>query len=555
MNKKLAESIIKYILIIICVILFGMICGLVIIGYDTFFTFVIDKINLPSNNHVDLNRLLYTERRIAIWGMLLSALLFSIIALCFYKKLYTCIKQLLNHIIIAIKNIWKDISDLKSISILIIPFTLSIYLGLTTPVSYDEAYTYITFVSKPFYYSISFYPNPNNHILYSILANITEIIPFFSELFCLRLPSILISLMSWCIGYSFVKRNFSKKTAISVIGITSVLFMSIYYSFIARGYGLCILFFIISFYATYNIIKKGSKSKDWIFLSIASILGVYTMPSFLYPLISLNVLIFIFNYRNIKQQIAYSLISGITTLILYSPIMILQRGLSTISNNRFVTSIDRDEVINTLPSFLYKTIFEIFHICPIIIIGIITISFIVACLNKDKFLIIAWLIFIISPFILLIGHSVIPFPRTFIYYGFTIILLTIVSLQSYIEKLKTTYIFICIIILQITSSIYFINTIAIYESNNTTRKKLNDFVLKEKNKKYYLTYSINSINFEYEYLIREYDPKYISYDNNVAVSADSINGFDFIIIDRNKDATKYKTPIYKDSCQIVYSSK
>ncbi|NDV69120.1 glycosyltransferase family 39 protein [Dysgonomonas sp. 25] len=556
MNKRITVSILKYGLILICLLLFVAIGGLLIVGYDTFFGSLINKIALPESKHVDLKLLLSPERKLAVWGILIASFAASAIALYFRDKLSDFLIRFGRDVKQAFRHIFSDVCTAKGLAIMLISFSLSVYLGLTVPVSYDEAYTYLTFVNKPFYYSATFYPSPNNHVLYSLLANATEMLPFLSELFCLRLPAILLSLLSWIVIYSFIKRDFAESLSVLATGIVSVLFMSVYYSFMARGYSCVVLLFVVCFWASYNIINKGSRTKDWMFFMISSILGVYTVPSFVYPLISLNALILICNYRNIRQQIAYNLVAVASVGMLYAPIILLQKqGLAAITNNRFVAPIDRFEVIERLPSFIANTIFEIFGIPSLIIGGVVIVAFVMTCIRKNKQLILTWIVFLASPVLLLILHSVIPFPRTFIYYGFVLVFLICLSFRPYIEKLKTTYLLIAVIIIQVAAAINFTNKIDAYEGYNTAAKQVNEYVLKGEGKKYYLANSLCNIHFEYEYSIRGYDSANVKYDSYTVINADTISGYDYVIIDKGNDATMHKTPLYENAYQVVYSGE
>ena len=49
--------------------------------------------------------------------------------------------------------------------ILLIPVVASFYYAIIMPILYDEGLTYLYFTSKGILSSLSFYPEPNNHIL------------------------------------------------------------------------------------------------------------------------------------------------------------------------------------------------------------------------------------------------------------------------------------------------------------------------------------------------------------------------------------------------------
>ena len=79
----------------------------------------------------------------------------------------------------------------------------------------------------------------------------------------------------------------------------------------SRGYAFMVLAFVVCMYATFNIISKGNRNKDWMFFAISGALGCYAIPSFLYPFATLNVIILFYNYKNIdisKRKADYVLL-------------------------------------------------------------------------------------------------------------------------------------------------------------------------------------------------------------------------------------------------------
>lgn len=98
------------------------------------------------------------------------------------------------------------------IYILIVYILFSLYKIITIPLSIDEAYTYNLFVSKKLWDCVSFYPAPNNHILYSIIAWFFNIIPI-NKLILLRLPLIIIGCFGIFIFYKYFLKYFHKITA------------------------------------------------------------------------------------------------------------------------------------------------------------------------------------------------------------------------------------------------------------------------------------------------------------------------------------------------------
>lgn len=505
----------------------------------------------------DLESLLtvLSEKGYLSFQLYISFILLLIVA-CMVKMntLYPYLTAFLRYIYTGLKSVWNDIKSWQVLVVLFIPFATSIYFGWIMPVSYDEALTFVDFTNKPILYCLTSYPYPNNHVLHSIITHITVHIPFFDLLFCLRISSIIVSILTWAITYSFVKRYYGEKTALFVTAISSMLFMTIYYSYMSRGYGLLVLFFVIALYATFNIIKRGNWSKDWAVFTLSSILGLYAVPSFLYPYLTLNLVIFIYNYKNIKKQVIFNLLAGLFTLLLYMPI-ILNEGFSALT----VTPLPRDIVVKYLPTFFPATLYDIFRMSLFITSPFIAGAFLVAIFRKDKFTLILWAVFAIVPVILLVIQSVVPFPRTFVYYGVTLIFLIAISIHPYIEKISKNLLFGFLVLIQVAFFFNFKWKIYEYETFNIDYQEIND-ILTESGKKIYILSALNTDTNMFEMIRKGYDMSNVRYEKTFRgyeyikiVDADTIKGdYDYIFIDTDKDETKHRKAVYTNEWFTVY---
>lgn len=493
-------------------------------------------------------------------AFLITSLLLIIIsgyAVFSINKWYPAFHRFCIYVGNAFKVIFKDMCNKYVLLLLIPPLVSALYFAFVMPVSYDEALTYVTFTDNPLIYSISSYPYPNNHILHSIITHITKHIPISDILFCLRFSVIIVSMFTWVVIYSFVKRYYSEKVALFTMAITSMLFMSIYYSYMSRGYALLALFFLVGLFASFNIIKHGSRNRDWMVFSISNILGFYTMPSFLYPFLTLNLLIFIFNYKNIKQQILFNIFITLATLLCYTPI-ILHQGFGVLTAKIW----DRMDAILYFPIYFKNTFYEIFGFHFSITIILMAISLVIAILKKKKFAIILWVVFGLAPVVLLTAHSVIPFPRTFIYYGFFIVFLIGISISEYIEKINIKLLVPVLLILQIALFFNFKSKIIDYESFNIDFHDVNSKFI-DKDKTFYIFSGLNIESYKFEMMSRGFDYSKSKYDRVFVdfdvkyINTDTItdNNYDYIVIDRAFDVTELRKPIYSNYTLNVYKGK
>lgn len=464
-----------------------------------------------------------------------------------YLKIQTVTKKFAHSFASIFKNALS--TDLKYL--LIIPLSASVYFAFTLPVSYDEAWTYLNFTSKGILLSISYYPAPNNHILHSILTNFTSLFRFFSPLFCMRISAVIVNFLFLAVSFSFFKKYYNEKFALKVSGICSVLFLTIYYSYMSRGYGLVCLFFVTALYASFNITEKGNKNIDWLWFSLSSVLGFYTMPSFLYPFFTLNVFILLCNNAVLKKQIISTCLTLIIVALLYLPVIIVN-GISALINNPYVKPLPRKEVIQQLPLFLNNAIADITGINSIVILLLICLSVGFIFYKKEKKSILFILVFLIAPVIVLTLHSVIPFSRTFIYYNFILVFICLLPLYSILEKnkLKTSYLIILILLIQIAGVYNFSQQIKKYEAYNLESNQIIQKIIGNKN--YMCDEDLFSMNLLFELKAGQYSQSNMQYFNAVPFNTDTIKGYDYIIIGKPFDKTQIRKPIYETHDYRVY---
>jgi hypothetical protein len=469
----------------------------------------------------------------------------------FFDVIYKKISYYINDLYVSSYFIIKKELSSNTIYILFVPFLSAVYFALHLPVAYDEAWTFLNFTNRGFLVSVLYYPAPNNHILHSVITNITCYIPFLPTLIKLRISAILFSILTIIVSSHFLKKYYSEQISLVVSAIFSTLYMSIYFSCMSRGYSIIFLCFITSLYLAFNIIKEGGKTRDWIWFSFFSILGFYTMPSYLYPYIILNFLILINKANQIKKQVLAGIYTMITVFILYFPLIVIN-GIESLTNNIYVAPKDRMEVWTRLPAFFNYSIDKIFGFAPYIIIILLAISsmLLIRNSNKNHFNLKMSLLFIISPPILLLIHSVIPFSRTFNYYAFILVFLIFLPFEKSLVKFKIKNLIILLIPVQLALVLNF----------NFNDKVLIDYTIQSK----YITseimgnykYLINSSLFD-AYLLYELETKYypnydVKYYPKVKMNADTISDFDFIIIDNSVDFTVNRIPKYENNYYRVY---
>jgi hypothetical protein len=430
---------------------------------------------------------------------------------------------------------------------LMVPLLASVYFALVMPVSYDEAWTFLNFTSNGPLVSVSYYPAPNNHILHSLLTNVSNWLPLES-LLCMRIPVIFVHLLNWCIVYAFLKKQFGSRMALVTVSIASMLFMSIYYSFMSRGYGLLCLFFACAFYAAFRIASKQADRRDWHIYVIASVLGFYTMPSFLYPLMTMNAFILFSDIRIFGKLCVANLFIFIAAGLLYLPVIIVS-GAAAIVNNTYVAPLPRTQVIKELPGFFTNAVEEITGLNAWIVLVLITGSLILQLLRKDKYLLLCGTLLIL-PFALLLIHSVIPFSRTFVYYAFLLPFIIFIPFRHELHHIKPLYLWSLLILIQCGLLVHFYRKVTTYEAYNITSHQVIQQIAG--NKKYVCNDRLFDALLLFELKTKAYRDYQFRYYNCVDISADTITGSDFTIVAKQVDKTLHAKPRIITKYYTVY---
>lgn len=451
----------------------------------------------------------------------------------YLKSFFSLVLLFFGQLFIELKH-----SDIKFL--LIIPLCLYIYCVIHFPITYDEAYTYIIFAKPTLGTSIIDYTVPNNHILFSFIESIIIRIPYFDLTWRVRMPVVFFSILTWLIAFHFIKKYLSENAAFITIALSSVSAIIIQYSFFARGYCLALFFFVIGFYMVTNIICEGNRKRDWYVYAMSSILGLYTIPTFAYVFVALNVILLYFNYKEIKKQFFYDSWIIVITLLLYMPILI-NGGLDMLIGNEFIKPLERGELLRRLPGFIKGIIVDLYGLPYYISFIFLFLLIFYAFLKKDKNTFALWIIFGLTPIIMILLQSVLGYFRTFVYYGFIFVFLGVLTLRDKVKNLSHLKILVVLIIIQIIASVYFLSNadfrVWLYGEYAET---ISQILVKDGD--YYL-HNLDGLT---NVLLFEADRNSYNIEIKTAyddrVSADSIKGYTYTIINCDNDCTSIRKP-------------
>jgi Dolichyl-phosphate-mannose-protein mannosyltransferase len=543
----------KWAIILLLILLLVSLLASSAIGYNQFIQILAGQFT-TNKNSIKLEKILTLNRYRSVQLFMLSIsgiLLFSLFRL---DQISAFINRLIHESADGIKSCYNAITKTDLKYILILPFVASIYFAITLPVSFDEALTYLVFTSRGPLVSLSYYPYPNNHVLHSLITNFTRFIPL-TELFNLRISSILINVFTWTIAYKFIAVFYNKKTALIITGISAVLFLNIYYSYMSRGYSLLNLFFMICLYCSFKISNHQTGKKYWVWFTLSSILGFFTMPSFLYPYVTLNLYILIKRRDSFKKQVLMGISTVAAVIFLYTPIIIVN-GLKALTGNDYVKPISRSEVIENLRPFLLQSIREISGFHWAYILPALLISFLFCLIYQRKEDLLNFLFFILIVPAILILHSVIPFPRTFMYYGFLLVFLTVNPFRSFIDKIKINYLLPLVLLVQLLLISNFNQSIVPYEERDPQINFTSAGIVSKikGNKKYLCSGALIGTNLWFELKTNNFDSSKVDFIE-APISADTVAQYNYIIIARYYDRTATKKPLYSNFYYSVYSNE
>jgi 4-amino-4-deoxy-L-arabinose transferase-like glycosyltransferase len=246
--------------------------------------------------------------------------------------------------------------------ITLIGFVLRIIL-INKAIAYDEAYTLIQFASRSYKVILADYSAPNNHILHTILVGILYRL-FGGQPWVLRLPAFTAGVLLIPAMYITARRFFTAPQALGASGLIAVIPLFINYSVNGRGYTMIVLFALLL--ANFGAVLVSQQSRSaLIAYGLTAALGFYTIPIFLYPMAGISlwvVLTYLFakeswqgRLRKLAVFLGVCLAAGVLTLILYSPVIVFGTGLSSITSNDIVKSLDWSAFLENLDPRLKKT--------------------------------------------------------------------------------------------------------------------------------------------------------------------------------------------------------
>jgi len=236
---------------------------------------------------------------------------------------------------------------------------------LNYPLGTDEIASYDYFVREGIVAITSYYPIPNNHIFYNLLAwPLAQ--AGLSPRLVMRLPTLLLGTFGTIAGYVLLARLTGLRLATLIMGLVGLVPLWVYYAAVGRGYFIQFCLLQFGFFAVIELLRPASAywRLSWLAFIGSSILGLYTIPTFAYPLASLlagSGVGFLVQRRgqNFWGLAVTSVVILAVTMLLYTPIITVS-GWHQLVANRYVAAKTAAQFWPSFRAILYETAAELF---------------------------------------------------------------------------------------------------------------------------------------------------------------------------------------------------
>jgi len=220
---------------------------------------------------------------------------------------------------------------------------------LGQPMRYDEALTFNEFASRPLYYALSFYPDPNNHLLNTLLTH-AVFVAGGNQPWLLRVPALLAGVLLVPATYWLARLLYGLGAAVLAAVLVATSSYVVEYSTNARGYTLQALCFV-TMLGLVIVAERRRNLSALLLAALVAALGAYAVPTMLYGVAIAAAWLLIARRIPPPHLAAAALVLGLLTVLLYLPVLIIS-GPDKLATNRFVVPL----VLAELPSELARSL-------------------------------------------------------------------------------------------------------------------------------------------------------------------------------------------------------
>lgn len=212
----------------------------------------------------------------------------------------------------------------RAVFALIICGTLLRAFFLMEPITYDEAFTYVHYISKPLSVLLSDYSYPNNHIFHNLIAKVFTSI-FGGGVLPLRLTAFLFGVLTMPLVYVLVRAMFNRYIAITTLALMASAGGFVEYSAIARGYSITWVCFVAALLLGRYFIKKNNLYV-MLLLGLVNAIGFWAVPVMIYPALAVYMWILIsvvLKFQRSLNERVYKILGSLLTMAVFSALFYL----------------------------------------------------------------------------------------------------------------------------------------------------------------------------------------------------------------------------------------
>lgn len=243
------------------------------------------------------------------------------------------------------------------IALLAVCISLAVYGHHYNALCTDEAFSALNFAGQPLARIITYYPIPNNHILYNVLNHFFSF--FFGNAF---FSGRILSSACYCLLIAFNFVLISRLTANRIIAFFCCIVLSLQFivwgfGHQGRGYALCHLMEWGSFFSFYYyFFSAGQRKKEALtILFFCTVAGMWTVPVLLYLWVFQIVTAIVLMLKRRHVDLAFwavMLASGAGIFLVYLPVFCYS-GIDAVLGNGYNTGKSLSEIWQLTRNYTY----------------------------------------------------------------------------------------------------------------------------------------------------------------------------------------------------------